>query len=124
MQGHDYGHDLYSYHELWSQVARAWMIHVQRQVHYAPCIACYTCGMPQTICFGWQDGQSYQYQGILIPMVAMMLFRPWQSQVEPIWQHRLQGMGINASDETQVIQFLGRGHPQQDGYSQLFVSFY
>jgi hypothetical protein len=55
------------------------------------------------ICFGWQDGQSCQYRGILILMVAMMLFRPWQSQVEPIWQHRLQGMGINASDETQVI---------------------
>lgn len=123
MQRHDYGHDLYSYHEPWSQVARAWMIRVRRQVHYALYIACYTCGMPQMICFGWQDSQSCQYRGILIPMVAMMLFGPWQSQVKPIWQRRLQGMGVNASDKTHIIQFLGRGHPQREGHSQLFVSF-
>jgi hypothetical protein len=46
-----------------------------------------------------------------------------QSQIEPIWQRRLQGMGVDAHDEAQVIQFLGQAHPKREGHSQLFVSF-
>jgi hypothetical protein len=59
-----------------------------------------------------------------IPMVAMMLFGPWQSQITPIWQRGLHGMGVDVQEEAQVIQFFRQAHPERDGHSQLFVSFY
>ncbi|KAH2530950.1 hypothetical protein KXW97_000753 [Aspergillus fumigatus] len=123
MQGGDGGHELYACHWPHSQAARAWMIRVRRQVQYAPYSACYSCGMPQSICHGWEPGHPCEYRGFLIPMVAMMLFGPWQGQIEPIWQRRLQGMGVDGQDEAQVVQFLGQAHPNHEGHSQLFTSF-
>jgi hypothetical protein len=46
-----------------------------------------------------------------------------QSQIEPIWQRRLQGMGVDAHDEAQVIQFLGQAHPKREGHSQYLYHF-
>lgn len=123
MQGDDSGHELYACHRPHSQAARTWMIRVRRQVQYAPYSACYSCGMPQSICHGWEPGHACEYRGFLIPMVAMMLFGPWQGQIEPVWQRRLQGMGVDGQDEAQVVQFLGQAHPDQEGHSQLFTSF-
>jgi hypothetical protein len=123
MQGGDGGHELYTCHQPQSQAARAWMIRVRRQVQYAPYSACYSCGMPQSICHGWEPGHACEYRGFLIPMVAMMLFGPWQGQIEPVWQRWLQGMGVDGQDEAQVVQFLGQAHPNHEGHSQLFTSF-
>jgi hypothetical protein len=36
-------------------------------------------------------------------MVAMMLFGPWQGQIEPVWQCWLQGIGVDGQDEAQVV---------------------
>lgn len=123
MQGDDRGHELYACHQPHSQAAWAWMIRVRRQVQYAPYSACYSCGMPQSICHGWEPGHPCEYRGFLIPMVAMMLFGPWQGQIKPVWQRRLQGMGVDGQDEAQVVQFLGQAHPNHEGHSQLFTSF-
>ncbi|KAH2159686.1 hypothetical protein KXW37_000298, partial [Aspergillus fumigatus] len=71
MQGDDRGHELYAYHRPHSQATRAWMIRVRQQVQYAPYSACYSCGMPQSICHGWEPGHACEYRGFLIPMVAM-----------------------------------------------------
>ena len=73
--------------------------------------------MPQSICHGWEPGHACEYRGFLIPMVAMMLFGPWRGQIEPVWQRRLQGMGVDGQDEAQVVQFLGQAHPNQEGHS-------
>ncbi|KAH2531107.1 hypothetical protein KXW97_000558, partial [Aspergillus fumigatus] len=123
MQGEDSGHELYACHQPHSQAARAWMICVRRQVQYAPYSACYSCGMPQSICHGWEPGHACEYRGFLIPMVAMMLFGPWQGQIKPVWQRWLQGLGVDGQDEAQVVQFFGQAHPNHEGHSQLFTSF-
>ncbi|KAF7142174.1 hypothetical protein CNMCM5793_008815 [Aspergillus hiratsukae] len=123
MAGRDREHELYQCQHPDSQTAKKWMKDVRGVIPYAPLTACYSCGMPQTICRGWENRQRCAYRGMLVSMVAMMLFGPWRSQIEPIWQRRLQAMGVDAQDQAQVVQFLGQAHPEQERHNQLFVSF-
>jgi hypothetical protein len=51
-------------------------------------------------------------------MLSSMLLSG-QSQIEPIWERRLQGMGVDAQDQAQVIRFLGQAHPEQERHSQI-----
>ena len=122
MQGRDGGsHDLYQCPQADSQTAKEWMVWVRRRIRYAPYRQCFTCGMPQSICIGWQRGQACSYQGILIPMVAMMVYGPWREQVLPMWTARLQQPGINIADRTAVVQYLGQAG--QPGHNQLFDEY-
>lgn len=103
-------HELYFCQAEGSQRARSWMMRVRTQVRYAPFTSCFQCGMPQTLCFGWQGpGAACAHRGLLYPMIGMMLFGgPEQGRVHGLWVQRLGAQGIDAHDERQVIEFLGR----------------
>jgi hypothetical protein len=49
------------------------MVQVRQKVWYARYIRCFTCGIPQMICYGWKKeggGIGCEFRGVLIPMVA------------------------------------------------------
>jgi len=125
-EGRDSEHELYYCPAESSQQARTWMIQVRRQVRYAAFSSCYRCGMPQTLCLGWQTetGGPCMHRGLLYPMVGMMLFGgPEQARIEGLWQQRLAAVGIDAQDERQVVEFFGRRSEGPQGYTGLVETF-
>ena len=119
-QGREDEHDLYSCVQEDNQVARQWMIQVRGQIRYARFQACFTCGMPQSICHGW-EGEACQYRGILIPMVAQMVYGGGLEGMQIAWQRRLEQFQVPMQDTRQVITWLGQGN--QHGWSHLFQEF-
>lgn len=77
VHGRPSDHELYHCGDKDSQAARDWMIQMRRQIRYERYSGCFQCGMPQSICTGWQDGQRCPFRGVLIPIVAIMLFGPF-----------------------------------------------
>ncbi|GES66457.1 helicase [Aspergillus terreus] len=47
--------------------------------------------MPQTVCPGWEDRAQCAYRGLLIPMVAAMVYGPQAGPIRPLWQDRADG---------------------------------
>ncbi|KAL2835553.1 hypothetical protein BJX68DRAFT_275238 [Aspergillus pseudodeflectus] len=125
MAQRDDQHDLYSCRHASSQAAKQWMVQVRRRIRYARYIGCFTCGMPQTICHGWKGGgggaMGCEFRGVLIPMVASMLYGPWGTAMQAAWQRRLQGVGVDSQDVEAVTKWLGQRSTH--GHSQLFESF-
>ncbi|KAI9035034.1 uncharacterized protein KD926_004698 [Aspergillus affinis] len=119
LQGRDgASHDLYGCRAADSQTAKRWMVQVRRQIQYARYSACFQCGMPQAVCPGWENRSQCAYRGILIPMVASMVFGPQAPVIQGLWQQRLQQAGVDYQDEGAIITFLGQtGRPR---HSQLF----
>lgn len=122
MQGRDgSGHDLYLCRQGDSQRAKAWMVWMRRRIRYAAFQSCYVCGMPQSICIGWQQPRLCGYRGILIPMVAAMVYGPWQEAVLEAWQARLQQQQIDIHNQEAVAVYLGQvGLP---GHGRLFDEY-
>jgi uncharacterized C2H2 Zn-finger protein len=120
-------HELYHCPQVASQAAQTWMVTVRRQIQYARYSGCFRCGMPQTICQRWQDQEECQDRGVLIPMVAMMLYGPYQEWIQPAWKRWLAGFGIAASNDRQVVQFLGQavegGQSSITGWWKHFVGY-
>jgi hypothetical protein len=75
------------------------LVQVRKQVDYAPFLCCFLCGMPQSICLGWQAGQLCHWRGALIAMIAGMLYRPHRAAVQLAWQQHLAGWMV----ERQVV---------------------
>ncbi|KAL4767101.1 hypothetical protein BDW60DRAFT_200724 [Aspergillus nidulans var. acristatus] len=73
------------------QEAKQWLVQVRKQVDYAPFLYCFLCGMPQSICLGWQAGQSCHWRGALIATIAGMLYGPHGAAVQSAWQRHLAG---------------------------------
>ena len=96
MAGRDGDHELYSCRHPESHRAREWMKQVRSQVDYIPFRCCYLCGMPQSICHGWQAGVQCPWRGALIPMIASMLHGPQGVEVQAVWQQHLQGRMVEA----------------------------
>lgn len=111
-------HDLYGCRAPDSQAARQWMLQVRRQIQYARYSACFQCGMPQTVCPGWEDRTQCAYRGILIPMVAAMVYSPQARPIQPLWQDRLAEAGVDTEELDAVTRFLGQ--IGRSGHSQLF----
>lgn len=111
-------HDLYGCRAPDSQAARQWMLQVRRQIQYARYSACFQCGMPQTVCPGWEDRTQCAYRGILIPMVAAMVYGPQARPIQPLWQDRLAEAGVDTEELDAVTRFLGQ--IGRSGHSQLF----
>ena len=97
------------------------MLQVRRRIQYSRFSGCFSCGMPQTICAGWEPGGRCQYRGVLIPMVAMMLHGPWGVGIRGAWQRRLVGLQVDGADIGAVIGWLGQR--SRAGHSQLFEEF-
>lgn len=106
--------------EAGEQAAREWMVQVRRQIRYTRLSTCFTCGVPQSICHGW-EGEAFAYRRILIPLVAQMLFGHGQAGRRAAWPRRLQQHGISMEDPQQVIPWLGQ--PSGPGWSYLFEGF-
>ncbi|KAL2835637.1 P-loop containing nucleoside triphosphate hydrolase protein [Aspergillus pseudodeflectus] len=123
MAQQDDQHDLYLCRHASSQAAKQWMVQVRQKIKYARYIGCFTCGMPQTICHGWKGAAATgcEFRGVLIPMVASMLYGPWGEGIQAAWQRRLQGVGIDSQDIEAVTKWLGQRSTH--GHSQLFESF-
>jgi hypothetical protein len=98
------------------------MVQVRRQIRYAWYIGCFTCGMPQTICHGWKGASGCEFHGVLIPMVASMLYGPWGTAIQAAWRRRLQGVRVDSQDAEAVTTWLGQRSSTR-GHSQLFKSF-
>ena len=110
VQGQGSDHELYYCRQRESQAAHQWMLRVHNQIWYARHVSCFWCGMPQTICPAdqWlEGGRQCRYHGVLIPMVAMMLYGPWQARIQHAWAKRLRGFRVDSADERRVVQFLG-----------------
>ncbi|KAL4732889.1 P-loop containing nucleoside triphosphate hydrolase protein [Aspergillus similis] len=111
MGGREDQHDLYSCSHPHSQTAKQWMVQVRRKIK-----------MPQTICHGWKGAATgCEFRGVLIPMVASMLYGPWEAAIQAAWQQRLQGVGVDIQDVEAVTKWLGQRSTH--GHSQLFESF-
>ncbi|KAL4755718.1 uncharacterized protein BDW70DRAFT_165182 [Aspergillus foveolatus] len=67
------------------------MVQVRSQMDYAPFRCCFRCGMPQSVCLGWQAGQQCPWRGAMIPTIAGMLYGPHRAAVESAWQRHLAG---------------------------------
>jgi hypothetical protein len=118
-QGRDgASHDLYGCRAPDSQAAKRWMIQVRRQIQYARYSACFQCGMPQAVCPGWEDRTQCAYRGILIPMVAAMVYGPQARPIQRLWQDRLAEAGVDDQDPDAVTTFLGQ--MGRSRHSQLF----
>jgi superfamily II DNA or RNA helicase len=75
--------------------------------------ACWRCGMPQTICSGWQRnerGERYcEYRHCLIPMVASMLYGDGaEVSIREQWQQRVQQAGFDSEDPRSVLGYFGQ----------------
>lgn len=89
--GRDGDHRLEQCPHAESCAAQEWLGQVQRRVDYIRFQCCYQCGMPQAICHGWQDREVCTWRGVLIPMIAGMLYGPCGEVVRPAWEQWLQG---------------------------------
>jgi hypothetical protein len=70
------------------------LVQVRKQVDYVLFLCCFLCGMPQSICLGWQAGQSCHWHSALIVMIAGMLYRPYRAAVQLAWQQHLAGQMV------------------------------
>ncbi|KAL4767491.1 hypothetical protein BDW60DRAFT_199966, partial [Aspergillus nidulans var. acristatus] len=64
--------------------------------------------MPQSICLGWQAGQSCHWRGALITTIAGMLYRPHGAAVQSAWQQHLVGWMVK-----QQVVFLQKPQHQE-----------
>jgi hypothetical protein len=132
--GRDGDHELYRCRHPDSQAAKQWMLQVRSEVHYVRFQCCYVCGMPQSVCLGWQAGQPCPWRGALIPMIAGMLHGPQGGAVQDAWQRHLAGRmvekrvvsaqkarreisahPVNVHDIASVAAFLGQATPDGQG---------
>ncbi|PYH28098.1 P-loop containing nucleoside triphosphate hydrolase protein [Aspergillus neoniger CBS 115656] len=119
--GDGQSHALYFCPQRWSRRAREWMLFMRNRIQYPRYRQCYQCGMPQNICAGWQEGEPCNYRGILLPMVAMMLYGPWVDSVERPWAQRLASQNIDHTDWQAVCGYLGQ--PGLPGHNRLFDEY-
>lgn len=75
--------------------------------------ACWRCGMPQSICSGWQRndrGERHcEYRHCLIPMVASMLYGDGaEVSIREQWQQRVQQAGFDSEDARSVVGYFGQ----------------
>jgi superfamily II DNA helicase RecQ len=82
------------------------------KIKYAPYTACWRCGMPQSICSGWQPGRNRQpcaYRHVLIPMVSSMLFGDAAvASVRQAWQQRVAAAGYDGQDPGSIVEYFGQ----------------
>lgn len=78
--------------------------------------------MLQTVYPGWEDHTQYAYRGILIPMVAAMVYSPQARPIQPLWQDWLVEAGVDTEELDAVTRFLGQ--IGRSGHSQLFNIYY
>jgi hypothetical protein len=74
--------------------------------------ACWRCGMPQSICSGWQSndrGERHcEYRHCLIPMVASMLYGDGADEsVREQWRQRVERAGFDSEDMGSVVRYFG-----------------
>ncbi|KAL4766689.1 hypothetical protein BDW60DRAFT_202033 [Aspergillus nidulans var. acristatus] len=109
--GRDGDHELYCCRHPDSQEAKQWLVQVRKQVDYAPFLCCFLCGMPQSICLGWQAGQSCHWRGALIATITGMLYGPHGAAVQSAWQRHLAGQ----MEIVSVAAFLGQATADGQG---------
>jgi len=107
-------HDLYQCPYGNDTGAKAWFLHVRRNIIYARFSGCYQCGLPQTICERWKYKGSCIYRGVMISMVAMMVHGDRTEGIRQAWQRRLQAFGVDIEDRTAVVGFLGQRHGAEE----------
>ncbi|MGH3848179.1 MAG: DEAD/DEAH box helicase, partial [Pseudonocardiaceae bacterium] len=72
-------------HDLWdcpadeSAECRRWVRAIRDSMQYTAgeFYCCYSCGMPQSICPGWEAGRQCEYRQFLYPMMAMLIHWQW-----------------------------------------------
>lgn len=55
-------------------------------------------------------------------MVAMMLWGPFRERIQPVWQQRLRGFGVNEREKGDIIEFFGQR--TEAGHNQVVETFY
>jgi hypothetical protein len=112
------------YHDLWScphdqsAACKRWVRAIRDQIQYeAGLYCCYRCGLPQSICSGWQGAQQCQYRQFLYPMMAMLIHWEWADGRQhgyQWWTQRMKGAGIRVTDldtvRTYLAQRVDTGH--------------
>ncbi|KAL4766710.1 hypothetical protein BDW60DRAFT_201989, partial [Aspergillus nidulans var. acristatus] len=81
--------------------------------------------MPQSICLGWQAGQSCHWHGTLITTITGMLYGPHRAVVQLAWQRHLAGQmpqhqeinlhPVNIQEIASVAAFLGQATADGQG---------
>ena len=80
---------------------------VRSLIRYPKFVSCFNCGLPQDICDGWQRGVECPYGKVVLAMVAMMLFGPFEEKFREHWHDSLHREGVDVFDERSVMAFLG-----------------
>lgn len=106
--GVDAGHELFDCRKLESQKARGWFIRNRSRIRYDRYTACYGCGLPQSMCDNRDTKKGCIYRGVLLAMVTMMLYGPWEKQIEAPWRYRLRRSSVDAENEEEVVNYLGK----------------
>jgi hypothetical protein len=91
---------------------------IQGKKGFAEFLYCYNCGVPQAICQTWKQkdeqgwfekvrGVECQYQGVLIPVVAV-IWRAWDSkETNIIWKWIEEDLVARDNSE-EVYKWFGR----------------
>lgn len=119
VQGLDSYHELIVCSNAANHQAREWYRTVRRQIRYAPYMACFRCGMPQSICVSWRTkggSNPCAFQFVLLPMVAMMVFASFPepdssygiaSEIQSAYHQRISQARVPPSEAGGLVQFLG-----------------
>jgi hypothetical protein len=115
------------YHDLWScrhdqsAECKRWVRAIRDRVQYrAGLYCCYRCGLPQSICSGWQGAQQCQYRQFLYPMMAMLIHWEWPMKGcigYKWWCQRMRGVGVRETDLDAVREYVAAS--TDTGHSRL-----
>ncbi|KAJ5300045.1 hypothetical protein N7476_007735 [Penicillium atrosanguineum] len=106
-------------HDLWNCPAdesgecRRWVRAIRDSMQYAAggFYCCYSCGMPQSICPGWEAGGQCEYRQFLYPMMAMLIHWQWPDRRQggyEWWCQRMQSASVRVTDLDAVREYLAQ----------------
>ena len=119
------------YHDLWacrheqSAECKRWVRAIRDPIQYeAGLYCCYSCGLPQSICSGWQGTQQCRYRQFLYPMMAMLIH--WESPGRDgigyrWWSQRMRGAGVREGNLDAVREYVAQG--TDTGHSRLVQEY-
>ncbi|KAJ6183586.1 hypothetical protein N7485_002228 [Penicillium canescens] len=112
-QRDDVQHDLWSCPAGESAECRRWVRAIRDSIQYIAggFYCCYSCGMPQSICPGWEAGQQCEYRQFLYPMMAMLIHWQWADGRQggyEWWRQRMKSANIRVTDLDAVRAYLAQ----------------
>jgi superfamily II DNA helicase RecQ len=114
-------HDLWSCRHDQSAECKRWVRAIRDRIQYGVGLyCCYRCGLPQSICSGWQGAPQCQYRQFLYPMMAMLIHWEWPTKGcigYGWWRQRMRGAGVRETDLDAVREYVAAS--MDTGHSRL-----